>query len=93
MSNRAAKLQKAFGAAVRAEREANALTQEKLAENAELSLNYIGNLERGEKMASLETVVRVAEANSESFFLSSLAVGEFMVVSVSGINTTFSQPY
>ncbi len=62
MPIRAAKLQKAFGAAVRAEREANALTQEKLAERAELSLNYIGNLERGEKLASLETIVRVAEA-------------------------------
>lgn len=62
VSNRTEKLQKTFGAAVRAEREAKALTQEKLAEKADLSLNFIGNVERGEKMASLETIVRVAEA-------------------------------
>ena len=38
------------------------MTQEKLAEQSDLSLNYIGNLERGEKLASLETIVRVAAA-------------------------------
>ena len=62
VSNRTEKLQKTFGAAVRAEREAKALTQEKLAEKADLSLNFIGNVERGEKMASLETIMRVAAA-------------------------------
>lgn len=60
--DRAAKLQKTFGAAVRAAREAKPMTQEQLAEKAELSLNYIGNVERGEKMASLDTIVRLAGA-------------------------------
>ncbi len=38
------------------------MTQEKLAEEAELSLNFIGNLERGEKLPSLDTIVKVARA-------------------------------
>lgn len=33
-----------------------------LAEKAGLTLNYIGNVERGEKMPSLETVIRIASA-------------------------------
>ena len=33
-----------------------------LADNAELTLNYVGEVERGEKLASPETVVRVAKA-------------------------------
>jgi len=32
----------------------------KLAENADLTLNYIGEVERGQKLASIETVVRIA---------------------------------
>jgi transcriptional regulator with XRE-family HTH domain len=60
--DRAVKLQKIFGETVRAERQARKLTQEQLAEKAELSLNFIGNLERGEKMPSLETVERLASA-------------------------------
>ena len=55
-------LQRSFGNAIRDARKTQGLTQEQLAERAGLSLNYVGNLERGEKMASLETVVRVAEA-------------------------------
>ncbi len=38
------------------------MTQEQLAEKSDLSLNFIGNLERGEKMASLETILRLADA-------------------------------
>lgn len=38
------------------------MTQEQLAEKSELSLNFIGNLERGEKLPSLDTIVKVAGA-------------------------------
>jgi len=60
--DRASKLQKAFGEAIRAERLARNLTQEILAEKSDLSLNFIGNLERGEQLASLDSIVRIAEA-------------------------------
>jgi transcriptional regulator with XRE-family HTH domain len=60
--DRASKLQKTFGEAVRSERLARKLTQEKLAEKADLSLNFIGIVERGEQMASLDSIVRLAEA-------------------------------
>ena len=62
MPDRAAKLQKSFGETVRAERLARKLTQEQLAEKSELSINFIGNVERGEQMASLDSIVRLAEA-------------------------------
>ena len=62
MPDRATRLQKTLGEAIRTERLARHLTQEQLAEKSDLSLNFIGNLERGEQMASLESIVRVAEA-------------------------------
>jgi len=33
-----------------------------LAEKADLTLNYVGEIERGEKLASLETVLKLAKA-------------------------------
>lgn len=62
MPDRATKLQKALGEAVRTERLARKLTQEQLAERADMSLNFIGIVERGEQMASLDSIVRIAEA-------------------------------
>lgn len=62
VSDRAAKLQKTFGETVRTERLARKLTQEQLAEKADLSLNFIGIVERGEQMASLDSIVRLAAA-------------------------------
>ena len=62
MPDRAAQLQKTFGETIRRERLARHLTQEALAEKAELSLNFIGNLERGEKLPSLDTMVKLADA-------------------------------
>ena len=62
MPNRAVKLQKTFGETIRHERLARNLTQEALAEKSELSLNFIGNLERGEKLPSLDTMVKLADA-------------------------------
>jgi len=34
----------------------------KLAERADLALNFVGSIERGEKLASVETVVRLGRA-------------------------------
>lgn len=60
--DRAAKLQRQFGSTLRAERKARNLTQEKLAFAAGLSLTYIGEIERGQRMVSLDTLRRVASA-------------------------------
>lgn len=62
MPDRAAKLQRTFGATVRAERLARALTQQELAFASQLSLTYVGEIERGQRMVSLDTLVRVAAA-------------------------------
>ncbi len=62
MPDRAAKLQRQFGATVRAERQSRKLTQQELAFAAELSLTYVGEIERGQRMVSLDTLQRVAKA-------------------------------
>lgn len=62
MPDRAAKLQRHFGAIIRAERQARKLTQQQLAFEAELSLTYIGEIERGQRMISLDTLKRIASA-------------------------------
>ena len=49
-----------FGETVRRLRIELELSQIELAERADLSHNYIGEIERGEKLASLETIVRLA---------------------------------
>lgn len=56
------RLPKQLGGAVRELREKADLTQMALAEKAGLTLNYVGEVERGEKLASIETVVRLATA-------------------------------
>jgi transcriptional regulator with XRE-family HTH domain len=60
--DRAAKLQRQLGETVRAERQARRLTQQKLAFEAELSLTYVGELERGQRMVSIDTLQRLARA-------------------------------
>jgi transcriptional regulator with XRE-family HTH domain len=60
--DRAARLQRRFGQTIRAERKAREFTQQKLAFEAELSLTYIGEIERGERMVSLDTIERLAAA-------------------------------
>jgi transcriptional regulator with XRE-family HTH domain len=45
-----------FGAAVRAQREAHAWSQEQLAEHAGLNRSYVGEIERGTAIASIVTV-------------------------------------
>jgi transcriptional regulator with XRE-family HTH domain len=60
--DRAAKLQRQFGETVRAERSSRQLTQQELAFASELSLTYIGEIERGQRMVSLDTLQRIAKA-------------------------------
>ncbi len=38
------------------------MTQMILAERADLTLNYVGEIERGEKLASVETLVKLGSA-------------------------------
>ena len=61
----AAKLEKItvqFGSALRVMRKEAGWSQMTLAERASLTLSYVGEIERGEKMASLETLVKLAVA-------------------------------
>lgn len=53
---------KAFSNNVRIFRESSGLSQEKLAEKADLHRTYIGSIERSEKMPSLITIVKIAKA-------------------------------
>jgi transcriptional regulator with XRE-family HTH domain len=52
----------AFAQVVRRQRIAQHISQEKLAELADPSRNYIGMLERGERFATLEVAERLAQA-------------------------------
>ena len=51
-----------IGKNIRKFREAKKLRQEDLAEKAELTTNYIGMIERGEKIPSLETFIKILNA-------------------------------
>ena len=51
-----------LGMRVRQQRVLNRLTQEQLAEKAGVSSSFIGHIERGEKKASVETVVALCNA-------------------------------
>ena len=53
---------KVLGEAIRQLRKQADLSQEKLAEKADLHHNYIGEIERGEKAATIDTLVSVADA-------------------------------
>ena len=56
------KVQVTFGAALRAHREARLLTQEGLAELADLHTNYVSSVERGERNIGLHNIARLAYA-------------------------------
>lgn len=56
------KLYKILGENIRAERKKAGLTQERLAEKANLARNYIGNVERAENKITLETLAQIAKA-------------------------------
>jgi transcriptional regulator with XRE-family HTH domain len=53
---------KAFGRAVRSNREAKGISQEKLAEMADLNRNYIGMVERAERNASITAAKGISSA-------------------------------
>ncbi|MCT4597756.1 MAG: helix-turn-helix domain-containing protein [Vallitalea sp.] len=53
---------KELGKNVRKYRLEEQLTQEKLAGLTNLSIQYIGNIERGKTTASLETIMKICEA-------------------------------
>lgn len=62
MPHRATKQRKLLGEAIRAERLARHLTQEQFAEKADLSINFVGNVERGEQAVSLDSLTQMAGA-------------------------------
>ncbi|MFT3868058.1 MAG: helix-turn-helix transcriptional regulator [Nibricoccus sp.] len=53
---------KRFGNNVRAKREARDLSQEALAEKAELDRTYVGGVERGERNPTILSATRLAKA-------------------------------
>lgn len=55
-------LYKILGETIRAERIKAGLSQEQLAEKADLARNYIGNIERAEYKVTVETLARIAKA-------------------------------
>ncbi|MES2697550.1 MAG: helix-turn-helix transcriptional regulator [Verrucomicrobiota bacterium] len=64
MPDSAAKLQRQFGSTLRTERKARQLTQQELAFESGLSLTYVGEIERGKRMITLDTLQRVASAKN-----------------------------
>jgi transcriptional regulator with XRE-family HTH domain len=56
------RIYRALGKTVRAERKKARLSQEALAEKADLTRNYIGDIERGEKKVTLEALAKIAKA-------------------------------
>ena len=59
-----------LGEAIRFYRKKANLTQEKLAEKADLNPKYLGEIERGEKIISIEALLRIAKAVK-------ISIGEF----------------
>lgn len=51
-----------FGKIIRTKREDMSMTQESLAEKADLTTNYIGSIERGERNVGLEVIYKLATA-------------------------------
>lgn len=52
---------KRLGETIRAFREKAEMSQELLAERSELHHNYLGEVERGEKAATIDTLVKIAK--------------------------------
>ena len=53
---------RAFGFSVKKQRKAKGLTQETLAEKADLDPTYLSDIERGTRNLSVKNVVRIAKA-------------------------------
>jgi XRE family transcriptional regulator, regulator of sulfur utilization len=56
------KHRKLLGETIRSFRKEASFSQEKLAEKADLHHNFIGELERGEKAATVDTLLKIAKA-------------------------------
>lgn len=56
------KASKILGQTIRIERIKAGLSQEQLAEKADLSRNYVGNIERAEYQVTIEVLTRIARA-------------------------------
>jgi transcriptional regulator with XRE-family HTH domain len=76
---------KAMGNRIRARRLEMGITQEKLAEKAEISTSHVGEIERGTSICSLEVIVRLA--NVMDLNLDTLIRG----VNDKNANTAFSE--
>jgi transcriptional regulator with XRE-family HTH domain len=57
---------KRFGSAIRRRREAKGLTQQQLADDAEVSVRYIAALEAGDNSPSLTAIFQLCEALGSS---------------------------
>jgi transcriptional regulator with XRE-family HTH domain len=55
------RIYRVLGEAIRARRKKARLSQEQLAEKADLTRNYIGDIERAEKKITLETLAKIAK--------------------------------
>lgn len=63
-------IQEALGQAIRAKRTEIKLSQEALADIADIHRTYIGSVERGERNISIQNLVRIANAlNVKTSFL------------------------
>lgn len=62
MKTKMADLRKNVGLQIRSLRKAKGLTQEELAEKADLSYKYIGELERGQVNVSIDSLQKIADA-------------------------------
>lgn len=62
------KLRKLFGERLRFLRKEQNLSQEELADKAELHHTYVGVIERGEQAATLDTIEKLAQALQVKFF-------------------------
>lgn len=62
MQSSSRKIYRILGEAVRVKRKKARLSQEQLAEKADLTRNYIGDIERAEKKITLETLAKIAKA-------------------------------
>ncbi|HEY4832114.1 MAG TPA: helix-turn-helix transcriptional regulator [Waddliaceae bacterium] len=54
-------IRKAFGLKVRMRRFEIGITQEELAENADLHPTYVGSVERGERNIAIENIIAIAK--------------------------------
>jgi transcriptional regulator with XRE-family HTH domain len=66
---------RALGARIRAERRRREITQEKLAEMVDISVSFMGHVERGGRTLSIETLIKLA--NVLELSIEYLVGGEF----------------